>query len=662
MSVHEISEQKPDAMHLEVRPVSVRQQRRMLAGDLDNIVLKALRKEPSRRYASAEQLSEDIRRHLEGLPVTATPDSLSYRARKFVQRHRVGVAASALIAIAIAAGVYATVRQARIAEANRRRAEARFNDVRKLANSLIFEVHDSIAALPGAGKARQIILQRALEYLDGLSKEAGNEPDLLRELATAYQRIGSLQGNPMASNLGDIKDAAVNMQKAVAQRESLARMNPGNRKDQVELAAVYLEVSEFQGGVAGNPGAAFEYCKKAQAILDREMQNDPANFRIVAQSVRAYSTLGFLQIGNGVQGTVGTVKGGVAASEEALRLDLRALQLSPTNINVLGQEVMLNILLGDGRLKLGDTPQALAHFHRGLDIANTLGAKSNNIPIMANTYVIMSRIADTLMIEGKIAEAITWYRKTQEGAMHLSSLDPGNETVQRLAITSAGLLGHGLIEGNKIDEGLKFERLALTKAEAQPSQTPLVHTFQAIATGWIGEGAERKGRLVEALTDYKKSQEIYRALRDAGTNDLRMQVFYSASTDRVASTLVKLGRAEDAKKEDDNARAVLEPLLEANPENTEVMYALAETYTGEGNVSAQLARKATSQSQRAGQWSTSIDWYEKSLNVWSRVTNPAWQSTSLQEVTVPSEVSRRLNASRAQQLAARQESPVLLPE
>src|SRR5215475_251122 len=98
---------------------------RQLKGDLDNIILRALRKEPERRYASAEQFAEDIRRHLHGLPVTATPDSVLYRVKKFLKRHQVGVAATALVLVALAGGVIATVREARIAEANRRRAEAR---------------------------------------------------------------------------------------------------------------------------------------------------------------------------------------------------------------------------------------------------------------------------------------------------------------------------------------------------------------------------------------------------------------------------------------------------------------------------------------------------------------------------------------------------------
>lgn len=88
---------------------------RRLRGDLDNIVLTALRKEPQRRYGSVEQLSEDIRRHLEGLPVLARMDTFGYRAAKFVARHRAGVTAAALLVLTLAAGIVATGRQARVA-------------------------------------------------------------------------------------------------------------------------------------------------------------------------------------------------------------------------------------------------------------------------------------------------------------------------------------------------------------------------------------------------------------------------------------------------------------------------------------------------------------------------------------------------------------------
>src|SRR5205085_12099036 len=134
--------------------------RRRLAGDLDNIVLMALRKEPARRYATVEQFSEDIRRHLDALPVTATKGSWGYRAAKFIRRNKAGVGATAVVSLALAAGVGATLREARIASLNQKKAEKRFDDVSKLANSLMFEIHDSIQNLPGATPARKLLLDR----------------------------------------------------------------------------------------------------------------------------------------------------------------------------------------------------------------------------------------------------------------------------------------------------------------------------------------------------------------------------------------------------------------------------------------------------------------------------------------------------------------------
>lgn len=147
--------------------------RSRLEGDLDNILLKALRKEPERRYISVDQFSEDIRRYLMGLPVMARKDTLAYRTTKFVKRNKAGVAASLVVFLALIGGIIATVREARIAREQaeiarvaRAKAEQRFNDVRKLANSLIFEIHNPIQRLPAAIETRKLLLTRALEYLD----------------------------------------------------------------------------------------------------------------------------------------------------------------------------------------------------------------------------------------------------------------------------------------------------------------------------------------------------------------------------------------------------------------------------------------------------------------------------------------------------------------
>src|SRR5260370_30865199 len=105
------------------------------------------------------------------------------------------MAASAVILLAVSAGVTATLREARIAAVRRRRAEQRFNDVRSLANSLMFEIHSSVEGLPGAAGARQLIVQRSQQYLDSLAEEASGDISLQRELASAYDRLGALQGS-----------------------------------------------------------------------------------------------------------------------------------------------------------------------------------------------------------------------------------------------------------------------------------------------------------------------------------------------------------------------------------------------------------------------------------------------------------------------------------
>lgn len=216
------------------RTVSIKPQ--SLRGDLDNIVLKALKKEPERRYLSAESFSEDIRRHLAGLPVTARPDTFSYRAEKFVKRNSISVVAAGLVSIAIIGGVGATLWQANVARAERAKAEKRFNDVRKLANSYLFEVYPEIENLEGSLKARETILKSALEYLDSLSTEVGSDLELQSELATAYEKVGDVQGALNNSSLGNIRAGLESYAKAQKLREAVYAADPKNLETKEKLA------------------------------------------------------------------------------------------------------------------------------------------------------------------------------------------------------------------------------------------------------------------------------------------------------------------------------------------------------------------------------------------------------------------------------------------
>src|SRR5262249_44043361 len=160
--------------------------------DIDNIVLMALAKDPARRYPSADKLADDIRRHRDGLPVSSRAATLAYRAGKLLRRHWLEAGALAALLLALGAGAGVSSGQARVAAAERARAERRFEDVRHMADAMLFELHDAIADLPGATAARATIVKRALAYLATLESEAGDDPSLALDLAAAYRKLGDV--------------------------------------------------------------------------------------------------------------------------------------------------------------------------------------------------------------------------------------------------------------------------------------------------------------------------------------------------------------------------------------------------------------------------------------------------------------------------------------
>jgi tetratricopeptide (TPR) repeat protein len=197
-----------------------------LAGDLDAILLKALRRDPAQRYPTVEAFDEDIRRFLEQRPVLARAGTWRYLAGRFLRRNRVPIAAVGTVVAALAIGLVLAERERRVAVAERARAQQHFDSVRKLANTFIFDVHGELSELPGALKAREILMKTSLEYLDALAAEAGADPGLQFELAAAYRRIAMVQGQPGASNLGNLAAAVRNLEKGKALMVAVDRVRP----------------------------------------------------------------------------------------------------------------------------------------------------------------------------------------------------------------------------------------------------------------------------------------------------------------------------------------------------------------------------------------------------------------------------------------------------
>ncbi len=252
---------------------------KLLRGDLDNIVLRAMRKDPERRYASVEQFSEDIHRHLEALPVIARKDTLSYRTSKFVQRNKLRVAAAVVVLSTLVGGIVTTTWQARL-------ADRRFNQVRKLAHSVLFDYHDAIADLPGSTPVRRRLVKDALEYLDGLSQEARSDTSLRLELANAYLKVGDVQGKPYKPNLGDTAGALASYRKAQAILESLLRSEPSDQQMRRDLSITYENIGNIQARLMQGKEAV-ESQRKSLALREGLLTAEPTNVeyrRLLADS------------------------------------------------------------------------------------------------------------------------------------------------------------------------------------------------------------------------------------------------------------------------------------------------------------------------------------------------------------------------------------------
>ena len=264
---------KPQA---EKRGTTFEKLSRQLRGDLDTILAKALKKAPAERYGAVTALADDLRRYLNHEPISARPDTLAYRVRKFVYRNRVVVTLVTVAFAAILAGSGAAIYQARI-------AERRFQDVRKLAHTFVFDLHDEVAKLDGSTKAREMMVQTGLQYLDNLAKNAGGDLELQKEIAAGYMKVGDAQGYPTQPNLGRMADAMTSYRKAGDIYERIARKNGAYLPDLAAYYRSYAGLFRF----SNQPQRAKELYEQAIQTFDRlraHQQLDPEQENIYTRA------------------------------------------------------------------------------------------------------------------------------------------------------------------------------------------------------------------------------------------------------------------------------------------------------------------------------------------------------------------------------------------
>jgi non-specific serine/threonine protein kinase/serine/threonine-protein kinase len=624
------------------REASAEKLRRRLLGDLDNIVLMALRKESQRRYSSVEQFAEDVRRHLEGLPVVARKGSWSYGAGKFVKRNKVAVAAVGVVVLAIAGGVVATVYQARIAQANALRAERRFHDVRSLANSLIFDVHDSIKDLPGATPARKVIVDRALQYLNVLAQESAGDVGLERELATAYEKVGTVQGDYLQNNLGDTEGALASYKRALAIRQRID-VQTADWNDHLALAQSYRLVAH-QLWATGDLQAAREHIDQAIAISEPLNAARPGNPKLLYEVAFDHEVSGEV----GYSGDPLESKKLMEDYDKALAADESTLKIQPDDVRTLhGYAVDLRNT-GD-LLESSDPRSALRYYERALEINRKLTQRSTEIQYARSVAISYGEIADAYADLGDYAREAENNRKGLEIYQNLSREDPKNALLrQGLAIAYVNTATAVMKIGNTKEslgysgKGLEIMRSLVESAPPNAVQKRIYAAMLA-ARGTILIGA---GKPNAAISDLDSARSIYESLDKAGSEDQQTNV---------AACEVGLGKAAtqagyDAQAADYFARAltIVKPLVASKSADLNALYAAADAYSGLGELSRKKAERSHQSGARGkSNWTEARSWYEQSLSTWRRIEHPNRTSPNGFQVGDPASVAKKLKATEA---------------
>jgi eukaryotic-like serine/threonine-protein kinase len=414
---------------------------RLLRGDLDNVLLKAVARDPHRRYASVQQLGDDVDAHRRGFPVRARPDTFMYRAGKAVSRHRVASAAAVVAMLSLATAAIVSTWQARV-------AQRRFEDLREFAHTIVFDVNDALSPIPGTTAPRKLVVETALRYLDRLNDEHVSEPSLREELAAAYIRIGKVQGGAFLPNLGDSAGAIASFRKAIA--------TTGSRGETAELERLRLEALINIAQLAEDPIEGAPHFDAAIAAAQQLLANDAGDLRslrLIADAYHGRATVAHL---------VNDVGGHALAARRQLEVRQRLATLAPGG----GQDAAsLARAFAQHALALeqqGRFDEALAELHHARGVLDAANARSTpNQLIVRGLAEVRSRTVSVLLPLGRIREAMAEVEAAVAMLQPLVASD-ANNVQYRSDLAYAWLrLGDSHRAAGDLGRALEFHRRAL---------------------------------------------------------------------------------------------------------------------------------------------------------------------------------------------------------
>ncbi|MFM9959029.1 MAG: protein kinase domain-containing protein [Phycisphaerales bacterium] len=390
--------------------------KRKLSGDIDNIVMMAMRKETGRRYLSADQMSEDIRCHLEGRPVIATPDRPLYRAGKFLRRNRVAAGSLAAVMVALAAGLsvalwqrWEAVKQRDIAEQQTALAEQRSTQLESTVayidsslSSVLTTFENKVGKLEGGMAAKSELVEEAVKNLDKMPKEIENFAPARVHRARLLQRLGDLRGGLRSPTQNLPAEALPLYDKAVETFRELAARPSATDEDRFLLAGAILRRGDAltkMNRLEEAAGASDEARKILEDAL-KASKSAPAKMHRMLADIITQKGQVLLDQGKGTEALAEfekarTLYAGMQTEDGAAAMNNR-------------RNIAVNLnKIGDALTKLGRHEEALAKFEESLKMRRAFVAEEANDRTRRDLAVTLYYRAMTLCRLARHEEAET---------------------------------------------------------------------------------------------------------------------------------------------------------------------------------------------------------------------------------------------------------------
>ncbi|MHC5112991.1 MAG: protein kinase domain-containing protein [Planctomycetota bacterium] len=562
--------------------------RRSIAGDLDNIVLMAMRKEPQRRYASAEQMSEDIQRHLDGLPVIARADTFTYRTMKFVGRNRAGVAAAAAIVVLLAGGITGTTsgwqaeraqrKQVQVANqeiaAQKEKVETHLHQVVGLSGYMLEDLHRQISVLDGSLTVRKDMIGVAKKYLEDLAAEVPDDAKVRREVALAHHRIGGVYGGIRNPNEGDLDLALEEYGRGLELRKALREDYPDDLDAVADVAASMRGVGDVKRK-AGEVAEAFELYEQALKLREELAEKDPDDPYRERGVALALNNMGDAHL------LTGDKDKSLEYYERSAKIRRKLMAQNPDNTRFQRDVATINGRLGGIYQDRAEYEEALVKFEDAVRIRQRLADSDPSNARWARDVAVSRYFVATMQIElGELDEAQASFEFFRDTAARFMK---GNETdararrdftvaeqalgnLEMLRCNWPAAIGHFESQQNAIRP--MYER----------QKTNTEHVGQ-LAESYEGLGRARAGlgRYDRAIEDGREALRHIEQLAFRDENDVRRKEDLARINLQLGSWLLAAGDTGEARSRLVEARKQFKALRDQMPKETTIQSGYAHT-------------------------------------------------------------------------------------